>query len=414
MRTIHLLRKLNPAEWGGTESAMQRLFEGLGRRGVDAVAYCPRIDGASSDMPAMPANCEVRRFRAIVPVVGISRQCRNRLISMGGNLMSFDLIPSLLRERPASVIHTHALGRIGGIGLTVARYRRLPFVVSIHGGAFDLPNAIRRGLNEPARGFEWGRLFGWLLKSRQLFRDADAILTCNETEAQFLRKAYPQRRIVVQPHGVPLALYQTDQRAAAQAAFPAIRDRKVLLNVGRIDPVKNQDWLVDRMPEILQRHPRALLVLAGACTDGLYGQAINRKIQHLGIGNRVLLTGGLPSSDPRLIGLYQEARGAILPSVSETFGLVILEAWAAGTPVLSSRTSGPSSLIEHGRNGWLFDLDQPQSFHQALDCTLNEPDRARDMAAQGALVTRRHSLEAVSSALKALYEQLIQEKRCAA
>ena len=414
MRTIHLLRKLNPAEWGGTESAMQRLFEGLGRRGVDAVAYCPRIEGASDDMPAMPANCEVRRFRAIVPVMGVSRQCRNRLISMGGNLMSFDLIPSLLRERPVSVIHTHALGRIGGIGLTIARYRRLPFVVSIHGGAFDLPNTIRRSLNEPARGFEWGKLFGWLLKSRQLFRDADAILTCNETEADFLREAYPQRRIIVQPHGVPLALYQTDQRQAAQAAFPAIRDRQVLLNVGRIDPVKNQDWLLERTPEILQRYPRALLVLAGACTDDVYGQAIKGKIQHLGLGNHVLLTGGLPSDDPRLIGLYQQARAVVLPSLSETFGLVILEAWAAGTPVLSSRTSGPSSLIAHGRNGWLFDLDQAQSFHQALSCTLGNPKRARDMAAQGTLVSRRHSLDAVADALKTLYEQVIQEKRCAA
>src|SRR5437762_2988778 len=78
-------------------------------------------------------------------------------------------------------------------------------------------------------------------------------------------------------------------------------------------------------------------------------------------------------NDPRLIGLMQEARVLLLPSLSETFGLVILEAWTAGTMVLSSRTSGASALIEHGRNGWLFDLEKPEMFHEALERTLAEP-----------------------------------------
>ena len=131
------------------------------------------------------------------------------------------------------------------------------------------------------------------------------------------------------------------------------------------------------------------------------------------MAKRVLLTGGLPSNDPRLIGLMQEARALLLPSVSETFGLVILEAWAAGTMALSSRTSGASALIEHGRNGWLFDLEKPKSLHDAVEQTLKNPQSAREMAARGAAKVReQYSVNALAGRMKGLYEEVMETKRC--
>jgi len=127
----------------------------------------------------------------------------------------------------------------------------------------------------------------------------------------------------------------------------------------------------------------------------------------------VLLTGGLPPNDPRVVGLLQSASALVLPSLSETFGLVILEAWAAGTPVLAARTSGPAALVQTGQNGWLFDLDAPQSFHAALTRTMDRPWEAREMAKRGALVSEQYSVKSLASKLKRLYEELIEEKRCA-
>ena len=81
-------------------------------------------------------------------------------------------------------MHAHALGRIGGIALTIAQQRHLPFVVTIHGGVLDLPEKIKRNFtSQVERGWEWGKLFGVLFRSHRLFVDADAILTCNGTEA---------------------------------------------------------------------------------------------------------------------------------------------------------------------------------------------------------------------------------------
>jgi glycosyltransferase involved in cell wall biosynthesis len=415
MRTVHLLRKFDPAEWGGTEMAIQRLFDGLREHGVTPVVYCPRLDQDTTEDPLVRSGYQVQRFKAFVPVLGISEQRRRQLVSVGGNLMSFDLVSSLWREDEVSLIHTHALGRIGGIARTIAKQRQVPFVVTIHGGVLDLPEKVKDSFNAPlGSGWEWGKLFGLLFQSHHLFRDADAILTCNEKEAALLREKFPAKRIVVQPHGVPLAIYQKDSRAEARAAFPQINGRQLLLALGRVDPIKNQAWLLDQAPAIFQQHPNALLVFAGACTNEPYGKLVEQKIRQLGLQDHVVLTGGLPPNDPRLIGLLQEAQVVLLPSLSETFGLVILEAWAAGATVLSSRTSGATALVQHGVNGSLFDLDQPQSFHEALRHNMAAPALRRDMAARGAeKVSREYSVNALAGRMKDLYQELLEEKQCA-
>lgn len=411
MRVVHLLRKLNSAEWGGTETAMQRLVGGLHRHGVESVVYCPQLNHEVSREP-FGAGCSVRRFQACWPVWGVSAERRRQMLAVGGNLISFDLLPRLWREPDVAVMHTHVLGRLGGIAVAAARLRGLPLVVTTHGGILDLPAALQASFYPgTAGGWDWGKLFGLLVQSRHLLHRADAILACNPTEATLLRGKYPGQCIVLQPHGVPVETYRRDCREAAQHAFPEITGQPLLLSVGRIDPVKNQRWLVEQAPEMFRRHPRALLVLAGACTDEAYGAALHSRITERGLRDRVFLTGGLPPEDPRLIGLMQAASVVLLPSLAETFGLVILEAWAAGAAVIASRTSGASFLIRSGQNGWLFDLDNARAFHEAVDQALHQPAATARLAAAGReLACAEYDTTVLAGRMKRLYEQLIEEK----
>jgi len=125
------------------------------------------------------------------------------------------------------------------------------------------------------------------------------------------------------------------------------------------------------------------------------------------------MTGGLPPNDPRLIGLFQQAEALLLPSLSETFGLVILEAWATGTMVVSSRTSGAASLLRNGYNGWFFDLDRPETFHSALDQTLAKSESTKELLNHGAdEVSRKYNVNSLAERMKTLYEELIAEKQC--
>ena len=100
----------------------------------------------------------------------------------------------------------------------------------------------------------------------------------------------------------------------------------------------------------------------------------------------------------------------VLPSISETFGLVILECWAAGTLPIATATSGASTLIRHGQNGWLFDLANPEIFCQAVDDTLSKPEQRRQLIANGqALVTDHYNTHTLAGRLKQMYEQLIEK-----
>jgi glycosyltransferase involved in cell wall biosynthesis len=226
-----------------------------------------------------------------------------------------------------------------------------------------------------------------------------------------LRERYPRQRVLVQPHGVPAEEYERDRRDAARRAFPQIDRRPMFLMAGRIDKVKNQHWVVEQFAEVARRHPEALLVVAGSVTDAPYAQLVERTIRELGLGKNVLLTGPLPSGDPRLVGLFQEARALILPSLSETFGLVILEAWASGAPVISSRTSGALGLIKERENGWLFDLNEQDGFHRAMHAALTAPETARRMGEAGkTLVKANYDTIALAGRVKGLYEELIRAK----
>lgn len=411
MHVAHLLRKYNPAEWGGTETVVQQLCDGLRADGVASTVYCPAIAPSDVPDPLRSAGCAIRRFRACVPIWGISDEQRRQMVAVGGNLLSLDLLRLLWSTRELSVVHAHTLGRIGGVGLTVARRRKIPFVLTIHGGVYDVPDVLRRSFGAPQHGgWEWGKPIGLLLRSRRVLAEADAILTCNRREAELIRQRHPDRTVVVQPHGVNSAVYAIDRRAAALAAYPQTAGRTVVLSLGRIDAVKNQSWLVEQLPELVRRYSNLLLVLAGACTDEVYGTALRQRVGELGLGEHVLITGRLPPADPRLVGLLQIARVAVLPSISETFGLVILEAWAAGTPTVATRTSGACGLIDHARNGWLFDLSAPADFLAAIRTALSDPDARTRAVVAGRETVADFDTRVLASRVRQLYQQLVEER----
>ena len=395
MKVAHVLRKYVPSQWGGTETAVKQLLDGLAATGVESKVFAPTFRGENHEDPG-PIGHPVERYRATLPVVGISARRRRQLESVGGNLLSLDLLKKLGRERDLSVVHTHALNRVGGAAMTAARKRGLPFVVTVHGGAMDLAPELAAEMVAET-GLEWGKIFGAFLGARKVLENADAILTVNPREAELLRERYPDQRVLQTFHGVDLSRFETDQTASA----PDFGDRPVVLVLGRVDPVKNQVWAAERWGEVVARHPDALLVCAGAGMD----EAYQRELEKFA-GDSVRLLGGFEPADPAVVGLLQRADAVLLPSKSETFGLVVVEAWAAGTPVIASRTTGTQHLVEDGVDGLLFDLSDPEGFHRQLDVVLSE---GHGLAAAGKRKAERFSIEAAAAPVRALYDELLGE-----
>ena len=130
----------------------------------------------------------------------------------------------------------------------------------------------------------------------------------------------------------------------------------VLLCVGRIDPQKNQLDLIRALPEWKRMNPSVHLVLVGHVTNEEYESRIRTEIRQSNLQDNVTIIPGIDPQSSDLPNAYHAADLFVLPSLHEPFGIVVVEAWAAGLPVVASRVGGLADLIVDGQDGYLFDV----------------------------------------------------------
>jgi D-inositol-3-phosphate glycosyltransferase len=232
---------------------------------------------------------------------------------------------------------------------------------------------------------------------------SDAILASCEAEAEQLRRLYhaPSERIEIVPPGVDHAFFSPgDQRGARMAL--GLGDHPVLLFVGRIQPLKALDVAIAALSTLAQRD--AVLLAVGG-PSGSAGAAelarVQRLAEQLGVGDRVRF---VPPQPHHLLSTYYRAADVCLvPSRSESFGLVALEASACGIPVVASAVGGLTTLVDHGRNGFLVDSRDPERFAEAVARVLDDPVKARQMGAAGAARARSYTWSTTAARLRRIY-----------
>ena len=147
-----------------------------------------------------------------------------------------------------------------------------------------------------------------------------------------------------------------------------LENKKILLYVGRFDPVKNLPLLLDAYSEVTNENTR--LVLVG---DGEMKTAVNKQIKELSIENQVIQTGALYGDD--LYAWYYLADFSVLASYQEAFGAVVNEALAGGCFALVSDHAGAHTLIQDGINGYVFKSKNKEDLKQKLISTFQRPKK---------------------------------------
>ncbi len=234
---------------------------------------------------------------------------------------------------------------------------------------------------------------------------ADIVIASCEPEARQLQSFYgaPPERIELAPPGVEQALFSPGDRDGARAALGLGRG-PVLLFVGRIQPLKRPLVAVETLA-CLARHNARLLIVGGP--SGADGEAEYRRlqdrIQSLGLGNQVTL---VPPRPHHWLSTYYRAADVVLvPSRSESFGLVALEAAASGTPVVAAPVGGLRSVVDHGRTGFLVDDATPEGFAAEAAALIDNPLLAAEMAMNAADRARSFSWTAMGRSLQAAYRK---------
>jgi D-inositol-3-phosphate glycosyltransferase len=242
-----------------------------------------------------------------------------------------------------------------------------------------------------------------------IIRCSDTVLASCSVEAAQISELYnadPSRIRIVAP-GVDHAFFGPGDRRQARRALGFPESGPLLLFVGRIQPLKGLAVAVEALAVLGPDHPDARLVVVGG-PSGPHGDTevdgMLRLVDRLGLQDRVVF---VPPRPHELLSTYYRAADVCLvPSRSESFGLVALEAAACGTPVVASDVGGLRSLIDHGRTGYLVEDPSPESFAAWVRQILAEPLLAERLSTGAVLRARRYTWAQAAHLLREIYAEL--------
>ena len=235
---------------------------------------------------------------------------------------------------------------------------------------------------------------------------SDMVLANTSIEADELVHYYGAHRDRIEevPLGVDHAFFSPGSAAGARRAL-GLAASPVLLYVGRIQPLKGTELAIRSLAA--SRHRDAQLLVVGG-PSGVDGAAevdrIHKLAADLGLGDRVRFVD--PQPHHLLSTYYRAADVCLVPSRSESFGLVALEAGACGTPVIASNVGGLQTIVDHGTTGFLVDARDPALWASYIDRILDDPALAVRMEVAAADRSLRYAWSYTAARLRRLYADL--------
>ena len=369
MRVLMVSWEYPPVVVGGLGRHVHDLAVRLARHGQDVVVLSRQPAGSdASTHPSadrMVDGVRVLHVAEDPPHLEFGTDLVGWTLGMGHAMTRAGL--RLLRDWQPDVVHAHDW-LAAHAAITLAEVARVPLVVTLHATeAGRYGGWLTQPLNRQIHSVEW-----WLANR------ADALITCSRAmrdEAALLFDLDPEA-VTVLHNGIEPRRWQVaaDKVAAARVRY-APEGAPLLVFFGRLEWEKGIQDLIAALPAIRSTHPGTRVVLAGrgSMTEALLAQA--RKLR---VRRAVHFAGHLP--DLELAALLAAADAAVLPSRYEPFGIVALEATAAGAPLVASTAGGLAEVVLPGETGLAFAPGDLPGLVNAVRAVLDEPIAARRRA----------------------------------
>ncbi|UOG76851.1 glycosyltransferase family 4 protein [Hymenobacter tibetensis] len=345
------------ASWGGLELNTVRFAEWMHRRGwpVQVITLPDSPIAVRAEALALPVVCLTNRWKALdVPAAG---QLARVMLAYGTRVL--------------------IVTRNGDLGLAVlCKKVHMPTLKLVYQQHMQLGLA-KRGLIHTVR---YNAVDAWLSPLPGLAR-------------QVLEKTrFSAERLHVVPLGIELEKFAdptlTRTRARQQLHLQLPTGAVLLGVIGRFDDGKGQDFVVEELAVLRRKHPTVPLhlLLVGESTrneGNAYREAVLRRIQELGLTEVVHIREF--TSQPEVA--YRALDISITGSTNETYGMVTIEAMAAGLPVVATATGGTLEIVDDGRTGLLFPLRDAGAFEAAIGRLLMAPELRQLLAKQAQAVS---------------------------
>ncbi len=393
------LATLGGKDAGGMNVYVRELASHLSRRGLPVDIFTRRTDPTTPESVSLCPHVNVVTITA-GPAEPLDKHA---LFPHLPEFASEMALYALRRGVRYDVVHAH-YWLSGWIAHLLRRYWATPFVQLFHTTA-HMKNAVAaRGDREPELRVR---------TERRLLALADSIIAANPGERADLiwRQGASGAKVCTVPPGVDLERFRRQDRAACRRAL-GLNDVPVVLFVGRVDPIKGIDTLLDAVVILSSddapgRQPCIIFVggeidAAGRPVGTL--AAVARRAIDLGVGAHVRFVGSQPQDE--LPTFYGAADVVAVPSRYESFGLVAVEAMASGTPVVASRVGGLAYTVDEEASGLLVPSNNPNELAAALRRVLSDVT-FRESLSDGAFRTaQRFAWPAVAAQIAEIYRRL--------
>ncbi len=364
----------------GVSTSIETFRRTLGEEGVEVKLIAPRYGDE-------PEAGDVTR----VPGRAVPGDKEDRLVRWGAMHRAVEAAAQdcdLIHIQTPFVAHYAALRAARRLGKPVMATYHTLFEEYLQHYAPFLP---AKWLRNQARAF-----------SRRQCNTLDAMVVPSSAMRQRLESYGVTKPMHVLPTGIPLVQFARGDRAAFRRQHGIAPNRPVALFVGRVAHEKNIDFLLQAMTHALERCPACLLVIAG---EGPAMGALRRKTQELRLEANVLFIGYL-DRQKALPDCYAAADAFVFASQTETQGLVLLEAMAAGLPVIALAEMGTVDILAPGM-GAVVPPAEPRAFGEAMAEFLGAPQRWPALAAEAREYAEAWSDQAMAARLAACYRELL-------
>jgi D-inositol-3-phosphate glycosyltransferase len=359
---------------GGMNVYVTEVATRLARRGVEVDVFTRATSGDLPPSVEMAPGVTVRHVTA-GPFQGLAKEdLPGQLCAVANGVLR---VEAMQPEGYYDLVQSH-YWLSGQVGYLAAERWKVPLVHAMH----TMAKVKNLTLADGDRPEPEGRIIG----EQQVVDASDRILANTEAEARQLIDLYgasPSRVAVVHP-GVDLDVFTPVGRDQARARVGLRRDAVVLLFVGRIQPLKAPDVLVRAVAAMVARTPSLrsslqVVVCGGPSGSGLeHPHALQELAISLGVADLVLFVP--PVDRVRLADWYRAADICVVPSYSESFGLVAVEAQACGTPVVAARVGGLPTAVADGVSGALVDGHDPEEWAARLCATVADREALTRMS----------------------------------
>lgn len=251
----------------------------------------------------------------------------------------------------------------------------------------------------------------------EIMRSADRIIAATPLDRNHMMWAYgaPRSKIEVVPPGVDLERFKPIDRQVAKAQLAIPAHHKMILFVGRMQPLKGIDTILQALAIAKQREPDLVKDVCMAIVGGDPNQDSELEMREferlqglresLNIGDLVTFLGA--KDQDKLIYYYTAAEMVVMPSHYESFGMVAIEAMACGTPVIASDVGGLSFSIEDGFNGFLVPGRDAKAMASKVILLLKYPTLREQLGEQARQWVQRYSWDNIADELLEIFERTL-------